>query len=300
MLPELKNTRGVLLAGGRGTRLWPVTEGISKQLAPVYDQPLIYYPMDTLMRMGIRDILIISSPEDIPSITRLLRSGSQWGINLSYAIQDEPKGIAQALIIAESFLNNHSCALILGDNIFLGLNQEDLKNLEDKEGNIDPNLAYLFVARHETPEKYGVLEDSLGRARIVEKPKMPKSNRVVTGLYILPPDAPAVAKDLTPSARGELEITDVNTHYLRVTRAEICNLKDGTLWMDAGNPDDLLKAAIIIQERNNGIGEPYGYPDITSVRQGWTTKRDVQKRILSITSTPAGYADRVLREVRKL
>jgi glucose-1-phosphate thymidylyltransferase len=241
--------KGIILAGGSGTRLAPLTNIISKQLLPVYDKPMICYPLATLMNLNIKEILIISTPQDTPNIEKFLGDGSDYGLNLSYAAQDEPKGIAEAFLIGEKFIQNENVCLILGDNIFYGaeINHE---NLEDKISQVKSGeIGGLVFAYHiSDPERYGVVEfDENDRVlSIEEKPKNPKSNFAVTGLYIYDSNVAQITKGLKPSARGELEITDVNNAYLQMQKLGVIKLKRGFAWLDAGTPDSLLESSQFI------------------------------------------------------
>ena len=250
--------KGIILAGGSGTRLAPLTNVISKQLLPVYDKPMICYPLATLMNLNIKEILIISTPQDTPNIEKFLGDGSDYGLNLSYAAQDEPKGIAEAFLIGEKFIQNENVCLILGDNIFYGaeINHE---NLEDKIAQVESGkIGGLVFAYHiSDPERYGVVEfDENDRVlSIEEKPKQPKSNFAVTGLYIYNCDVVKITKNLKPSDRGELEITDVNIAYLKEKKLGIIKLRRGFAWLDAGTPDSLLESSQFIHtiEKRQGL-----------------------------------------------
>ena len=250
--------KGIILAGGSGTRLAPLTNIISKQLLPVYDKPMICYPLATLMNLNIKEILIISTPQDTPNIEKFLGDGSDYGLNLSYAAQDEPKGIAEAFLIGEKFIQNENVCLILGDNIFYGaeINHE---NLEDKIAQVESGkIGGLVFAYHiSDPERYGVVEfDENDRVlSIEEKPKQPKSNFAVTGLYIYNCDVVKITKNLKPSDRGELEITDVNIAYLTEKKLGIIKLRRGFAWLDAGTPDSLLESSQFIHtiEKRQGL-----------------------------------------------
>jgi len=250
--------KGIILAGGSGTRLAPLTNVISKQLLPVYDKPMICYPLATLMNLNIKEILIISTPQDTPNIEKFLGDGSDYGLKLSYAAQDEPKGIAEAFLIGEKFIQNENVCLILGDNIFYGaeINRE---NLEDKISQIKSGeIGGLVFAYHVSdPERYGVVEfDENDRVHsIEEKPKQPKSNFAVTGLYIYDSNVTQITKGLKPSARGELEITDVNNVYLKMQKLGVVKLKRGFAWLDAGTPDSLLESSQFIHtiEKRQGL-----------------------------------------------
>lgn len=245
--------KGIILAGGEGTRLYPTTEVISKQLLPVFDKPMIYYPLSILMLMGIRDILIISSPSDTPRFQPLLRDGAQWGLRLSYAVQEKPLGIAQSFLLGKSFLDKDGCCLILGDNLFYG---HDLVPVLRKSMTLE-NKATIFAYRVNQPERYGVIEFDVSQkpVAIIEKPRVPPSNHVVTGLYIYPNNVIEIAESLEPSSRGELEITDINQTYLERGLLNVSLLGRGVAWLDMGTFESLLDASCFIEtvEKRQGV-----------------------------------------------
>ena len=260
--------KGIILAGGSGTRLWPITQAISKQLMPVYDKPMIYYPLNTLMQAGINDILIITTPEDQAQFMRLLGNGSQWGISIQYAIQPSPDGLAQAFIIGEDFIGNDKVALILGDNIFHG---DALDNsLKDCT---NPNGGYVFAYEVSDPERYGVVEFDNNRTAlsIEEKPAKPKSNFAVVGLYFYDNDVVEIAKSIEPSNRGELEITSVNGEYLRRGKLNVQTLERGDVWLDTGTIASLNDATDYVRVIQNRTGQIIGSPEKTAFENGWIT-----------------------------
>lgn len=259
--------KGIILAGGSGTRLYPVTIAVSKQLMPVYDKPMIYYPLSILMLAGIKDILIISTPEDMPQFRRLLGTGEQWGINLSFAVQPKPEGLAQALIIGKEFIGNDRVALILGDNIFWGHGLIDnLKQAIDKETG-----ATVFAYRVNDPHRYGVVEiDANARAiSLEEKPINPKSNFAVTGLYFYDSRASKFASELKPSVRGELEITDLNKKYLEINQLNVVTFGRGIAWLDTGTHESMLQAADFVATIQSRQGLIVSCPEEIAHRLGY-------------------------------
>lgn len=283
--------KGIILAGGSGTRLYPITKAVSKQLMPVHDKPMVYYPLTTLMLAGIRDILLITTPEDQDSFVRLLGTGEQWGLNLSYVVQPSPDGLAQAFLLGEAFIANESCALILGDNIFYGHNfSQSLQQAAQQEQG-----ATVFAYWVKDPERYGVVEfDAFGQAvSLEEKPAAPKSNYAVTGLYFYDRQVVELAKSLKPSDRGELEITDLNRLYLEQSSLRVETLGRGHAWLDTGTHDSLLQASNYIATIQERQGLMVACPEEIAYRMGYISRDDLVK--LGAVMQKNGYGQYLLQ-----
>ncbi|RNI26792.1 glucose-1-phosphate thymidylyltransferase RfbA [Rufibacter latericius] len=286
--------KGIVLAGGSGTRLHPLTLAVSKQLMPVYDKPMIYYPLSTLMLAGIRDILIISTPHDLPMFERLLGDGSQIGCNFSYQVQEVPNGLAQAFVLGADFIGNDKAALILGDNIFYGSGMSKLL-----QANNDPDGGVVYAYHVNDPERYGVVEfdQNMKAVSIEEKPKQPKSSYAVPGLYFYDNDVVEIAKNLEPSPRGEYEITDVNKEYLRQGKLKVGILDRGTAWLDTGTIQSLMQAATFVQVIEERQGLKIGSIEEVAYRMGFINAEQLQR--VAEPLRKSGYGDYLLSVLRE-
>ncbi|WP_322993441.1 glucose-1-phosphate thymidylyltransferase RfbA [Limnohabitans sp.] len=291
----MTHRKGIILSGGSGTRLYPVTQAVSKQLMPVYDKPMVYYPLTTLMLAGIRDVLLISTPQDTPRFADLLKDGKQWGMNIQYAVQPQPDGLAQAFIIGKDFIKEDPSALVLGDNLFYG---HDLVKLLSN-ANAQSTGASVFAYHVQDPERYGVVNfDAQQRAlSIEEKPKVPKSNFAVTGLYFYDNQVCDIARDIQPSDRGELEITDVNQRYLAQNQLNVEIMGRGYAWLDTGTHDSLLEAAGFIATLQKRQGLMVACPEEIAFHQSWITAEDLLR--LAHPLSKNGYGQYLLNLLKK-
>ena len=293
--PSVASRKGIILAGGSGSRLFPATQVVSKQLLPINDKPMIYYPLSTLLLAGIRDILVISTPQDTPRFAQLLGDGSQWGITLSYAVQPSPDGLAQAFLIGEHFLRGADCALVLGDNIFYGHDFADLLAAASKK----TEGATIFAYAVQDPGRYGVVEfDNTGKAiSLEEKPKAPKSRYAITGLYFYDQQVVELARSIKPSARGELEITDLNQLYLLRGTLDVRIMRRGYAWLDTGTHESMLESSQFIHTIERRQGLKVAAPEEIVWRRGWID--DAQLEQLALPLCNAGYGQYLLRLLKE-
>ena len=288
----MSNRKGIILAGGLGTRLHPLTDVSSKQLLPVFDKPMIYYPLSVLMMMGIRNILIISSPDDIPKFRSLLGKGFKWGINLSFKIQEKPNGIAQALILGENFLKSDPSCLILGDNLFFGDSLISKLKIADK----NTSNACIFTYPVNNPERFGILEKKNNKPyRIIEKPKNPKGNKAITGIYFYPKNVSIEAKKLQPSKRGELEISELNQSYLIKNRLSVTELDKKSTWLDCGTFNSLLKASNFVSKIQNKQKRKVACLEEIAYKNRWINKKNVNEIIKVSSSSYGNYLKKVIK-----
>ena len=290
--------KGIVLAGGSGTRLYPITKGVSKQLLPIYDKPMVYYPISVLMLAGIRDILVISTPQDLPGFRRLLGDGSDYGIRLEYAEQPSPDGLAQAFLIGERFIGDDTACLVLGDNIFYGAGFSEM--LREAVRTAEGGKATVFGYRVKDPERYGVAEfDREGNClSIEEKPKEPKSNYAVVGLYFYPNKVVDVAKRIKPSARGELEITTVNQEFLQAGELKVQTLSQGFAWLDTGTHDSLAEASIFVEVIEKRQGLKIACLEDIAFRQGWITAEKMRELAQPMAKNP--YGQYLLKQLEQI
>ncbi len=294
---QTNNFKGIILAGGSGTRLYPITEGVSKQLVPVYDKPMIFYPLYVLMLAGIKDILVITTKEDQLSFKKLLKDGSHFGINLSYVIQPSPDGLAEAFILGEDFIGNNPCAMILGDNIYYGSGLEvELKKAID---NANSGLATIFGYQVKDPERFGIMElDKYNNViSVEEKPKVPKSDYAITGLYFYPKGVSELAKTIKPSARGELEITSLNDIYLKTGKLKARLLNDGYTWFDTGTFESLLDASNMIRTIENNRDMLICSPEMVSYSNNWINSDELMERAKVLSKN--SYGKQLIRMIEK-
>ena len=294
--------KGIILAGGSGTRLYPITESVSKQLVPVYDKPMIFYPLATLMLAGIRDILVITTPEDQPQFKKLLKDGTQFGINISYVVQPSPDGLAQAFILGEEFIGNDECAMVLGDNIFYGNGFNT--SLEKAKKNAENGFATIFGNQVKDPERFGIMEISESESgtyviSVEEKPEKPKSNYAITGLYFYPKGVSEKAKQIKPSARGELEITTLNDMYLKEDKLKGELLGEEFTWFDTGTFDSLMDAALMIKSIEKNKDKVICCPEQIAYYKNWITREQLEERAKVLRKNSYGqYLQTVVDETK--